>query len=228
MGESISIIIPAYNDEGTISDVVSEAVDVASHLVPDYEVFVINDGSQDGTGRVLETLRLSIPNMRVTHHEFNRGFGATIRELYLGACKEFVFSSPGDGQIRPNELRKLWPYRHDYDLIIGQRQVRNDPWQRRFQSLVYNMLIRLLYGVTIRDVNSVKLFRHSFVDDMALESTTPFVDAELCIRVAKRGGRLGVVPIEHKRREYGRGSGGKLSVIWETFRDAIIMWPRLR
>ncbi|MBC7262825.1 MAG: glycosyltransferase family 2 protein [Chloroflexi bacterium] len=227
MSESISIIIPAYNDEGTVAGVVGEAVDVASHLVSDYEIFVINDGSRDDTGKVLEQLKLTTPNLRVAHHEVNRGFGATIRELYLGACKEFVFSSPGDGQIRPGELRKLWPYRHDYDLIIGQRQIRNDPWQRRFQSLVYNMLIRLLYGVTIRDVNSVKLFRRSFVAGIILESTTPFVDAELCIRVAKQGGRLGVIPIEHKPREYGRGSGGKFSVIWETFRDAIIMWPRL-
>lgn len=113
------------------------------------------------------------------------------------------------------------------DLIIGKRVKRNDPFKRRMQSDVYNFLLRLLYGCSFTDVNSIKLFRRSIMDKITLESQTPFVDAELCVRAAKAGFGVREIAIEHLPRLTQGASGGKFSVIWETFSDLVKMRPRI-
>ena len=78
MEQSVSVIIPAYNDQGTIEEVISEAREVASSLATDYEILVVNDASRDGTGALLDRLAQVDKAIRVIHHETNRGYGATI------------------------------------------------------------------------------------------------------------------------------------------------------
>ena len=109
------------------------------------------------------------------------------------------------------------------DLIIGLRIKRNDPPRRKMQSAVYNFMLRTIYGIKHKDVNSIKLFRRSILDTIDLRSATPFVDAELCIRAGNSGFRVVEIPIEHLPRLSQGASGGKLSVIWETFSDLLKM-----
>ncbi len=228
MRPDLSIIIPAYNDAGSIESVVREAAHVAEGITPRYEVFVVNDASRDSTGEILDKLAHEIRGLRVVHHDVNRGFGWTIRELYLGAQGDLVYSIPGDGQIRASQLPRMLPAAALADMVVGWREIRNDPGRRKRQSYVYNFLIRVLYRVTIGDVNSVKLIHRRVLEGMPLETTSAFVDAELCIRALRRGMTIRGVVIEHMPRQYGTGSGGKSKIILETIRDMFRMWPRLR
>jgi glycosyltransferase involved in cell wall biosynthesis len=228
MRPDLSIIIPAYNDDGSIEGVVREAAYVAEHLTPRYEVFVVDDGSRDATGEILDKLSKEIRGLRVVHHERNRGFGATIRELYLGAQGDLVFSVPGDGQIRASQLRRMLPAAALADLVVGWREIRNDPRRRKQQSYIYNLLIRMLYRVTIGDVNSAKLIHRRVLEGLPLETQSAFVDAELCIRTLRRGMTIRGVVIEHMPRQSGEGSGGKFRMIWDTVKDMLRMWPTLR
>ncbi len=220
---SLSLIIPAYNDETTVGRLITDADGLLHNICRDYEIIVINDGSKDNTLAVLEETAKRIPRMKLINHEVNKGFGATIRELYLGGSKELIFSLPGDYQYHPKELLKMIEGLADGDLIIGKRIKRNDPFKRRMQSHTYNALMRILYGAWFTDVNSIKLFRKSILDTIELVSHTPFVDAELCIRTEKAGFRVREIDIEHLPRESQGASGGKLSVIWETFSDLVTM-----
>jgi glycosyltransferase involved in cell wall biosynthesis len=224
----LSIIIPAYNDAGSIESVVREAAYVSGRITPRYEILVVNDASPDSTGEILDKLALEIPGLRVIHHSRNRGFGYTIRELYLSALGDLVFSIPGDGQIRAAELPKMMPASALADLVVGWREIRNDARRRRRQSYVYNFLIRMLYRVTIGDVNSVKLIHRRVLEGLDLRSTSAFVDAELCIRTLRRGMTIRGVVIEHMPRQFGEGSGGRASVILPTIADMFRMWPVLR
>ena len=226
MSDSISIIIPAYNDEGTIEDVVREAASVAQELTDRYEVVVIDDGSHDATGDILE--RLEEENLRVVHHNPNQGFGPTMRELYGRATEDLLFSAPGDGQIPPRVLGAMMPALEEYDLVVGYRRSRNDPLRRRIQSFVYNSLISILYGVRLRDVNSSKLMKTQILRDISLTSSSAFIEAELCIKAKAAGYRIGEVVIDHLPRRYGEASGSKLHVIWDTLKDAVAMWRTLR
>lgn len=222
---STSVIIPAYNDETTIERLIRDSDELLSKLTPDYEIVCINDGSKDGTLDVLRRVAASLTSLKVIDHPVNQGFGRTIRELYLSGSKELVFSLPGDYQYAPKELIPMSAALDKFDLIIGVRVKRNDPPRRRLQSHVYNFMLRTFYGIKYRDVNSIKLFRRAIMDKIQLRSESPFVDAELVIRADRAGFRVGEVGIEHLPRLSQGASGGKFSVIWETFSDLVRMRP---
>jgi glycosyltransferase involved in cell wall biosynthesis len=224
----LSIVIPAYNDSGSIEGVVREASFVARKVSPRFEILVVNDGSRDSTGEILDKLSRETEGLRVIHHGSNRGFGFTIRELYQSARGELVFSLPGDGQIRAPQLERMLPVAPLADIVVGWREIRNDASRRKLQSYVYNFLIRFLYRVTIGDVNSVKLIHRRVLEGMTLETQSPFVDAELCISALRRGMIIRGVVVEHMPRQFGEGSGGKGRIILETIVDMLRMWPKLR
>lgn len=220
---SLSLIIPAYNDEETVGRLIDDASSILSELCEDFEIVVCNDGSRDGTLEVLESKARSNSHVRVLNHPVNKGFGATIRELYLAGGKDYVFSLPGDYQYAPKELLAMAQGLRTHDFVIGWRVNRNDPPRRKLQSHVYNLMLRVLYGHRHKDVNSIKLFKREILDKIQLLSATPFVDAELCIRAERAGYKVVEIPIEHLPRLTQGASGGKFSVIWETFSDLVKM-----
>jgi glycosyltransferase involved in cell wall biosynthesis len=220
---SVSLVIPSYNDETTIGRLLEDSDALLKQVCRDYEIVVINDGSKDNTLAVLEEAARKNPRIKLINHEVNKGFGETIRELYLSGDKELIFSLPGDYQYAPKELLAMAKGLERNDFVIGLRVKRNDPARRKFQSHIYNTLLRFLYGHRHTDVNSIKLFRKSILDRITLRSHTPFVDAELCIRAERAGFKVVEIPIEHLPRLSQGASGGKFSVIWETFSDLFKM-----
>jgi len=87
----LSIFFPAYNDSGTIASLVITALRTARKLTPDHEVIVVNDGSKDGTADILDELAGLYPQVRVVHHETNRGYGGALRTGFATATRELVF-----------------------------------------------------------------------------------------------------------------------------------------
>lgn len=220
---SVSLIIPAYNDEETVGRLIDDSDAVLSEIASDYEIVVVNDGSRDRTLDVIQGRAAINPHVRVINHEQNKGFGYTIHELYLAGKNDLIFSLPGDYQYAPKEILKMAQGLKKYDFVIGLRVNRNDPPRRKFQSKIYNLMLRVLYGHKHKDVNSIKLFRREIFDHITLQSRTPFVDAELCIRAERAGFKVVEIPIEHLPRMTQGASGGKFSVIWETFSDLFKM-----
>jgi glycosyltransferase involved in cell wall biosynthesis len=220
---SVSLIIPAYNDEETVGRLIDDADTLLSQVCSDYEIVLVNDGSKDRTLSVIQSRVDTNPRVRLINHEHNKGFGYTIRELYLAGNKELIFSLPGDYQYAPKEILQMAKGLRDHDFVIGLRVNRNDPFRRKMQSRVYNLMLRTFYGHKHKDVNSIKLFRRSILDKIELLSYSPFVDAELCIRAERAGFRVIEIPIEHLPRMTQGASGGKFSVIWETFSDLFKM-----
>ena len=216
-------MIPAYNDETTVGRLIDDATVLLNEVCRDYEIIVINDGSKDSTLQVLREIVARNNHVRLVNHEVNRGFGRTIKELYLSGRKDLIFSLPGDYQYAPKELLAMAHGLQEHDFVIGLRVKRNDPWRRKLQSHVYNAMLRLCHGNKHKDVNSIKLFRRQILNRIQLQSSTAFVDAELVIRAEKAGFRVVEVPIEHLPRLSQGASGGKLSVILETFKDLVQM-----
>ena len=220
---SVSLIIPAYNDEETVGRLIDDGDALLSEVCSDYEIIVVNDGSKDRTLEVIQDRADTNPHVKLINHPVNKGFGQTIRELYMAGTKEFIFSLPGDYQYAPKELLAMAEGLKTHDFVIGLRVNRNDPPRRKMQSKVYNLMLRTFYGHRHKDVNSIKLFRKSILERITLQSYTPFVDAELCIRAERAGFKVIELPIEHLPRTTQGASGGKFSVIWETFSDLIKM-----
>jgi len=223
---SLSFCIPAYKDEETITAVVTDAVRVGREIADSFEIIVINDKSPDGMGKVLADLVKKTKELRVITHSVNAGYGGTIRELYYAAKKEWLFTVPGDNQIPVSEIRKLLPACDHADMIVGNRIWRHDPKARLRQSWIYNTLVRFLFRVKVKDVNSVRLMRTSLLKTIKLTKTSAFVDAELIIRAIRAHFRVVNAPIEHLARSGGEtgAGGGKWSTIGPTIADMIGFW----
>lgn len=223
---SITISIPAYNDAPTIGPLIEESILVAAKLTDDYEIFVIDDGSQDETPRLLETLRREIPQLRIRRHPQNLGFGPTIREAYTLPETDWVFFIPGDGQIPPSELLELFPHGKTHDFILGRRKYRNDSWSRKIQSWCYNVLISLIAGRRIQDVNSGGLMQSRVLKGSHFRSKSGFIHAEILLEALRQGASLAEVEIRHEPRRFGVASGNKPRVILATIRDMLIYLAR--
>src|SRR5207248_2162317 len=107
---SLTIFFPAYNDSGTIASLVITARRTAQKLTNDYEIVVVNDGSADATAEIADELARTYPEVRVIHHDGNKGYGGALRSGFLGARKELIFYTDGDAQYDPAELEVLWPH----------------------------------------------------------------------------------------------------------------------
>lgn len=220
---SVSLVIPAYNDRETIGRLIDDGVTLLSEVCDDFEIVVCNDGSRDGTLELITSKAAEDKRIRILNHPVNKGYGATIKELYLTGRKDYIFSLPGDYQFAPKELLAMARGLDTHDFVIGWRVNRNDPPRRKLQSHVYNLMLRIFYGNRHRDVNSIKLFKREILDNIKLVSETPFVDAEICIRTERAGYGVIEIPIDHLPRLTQGACGGKVSVILETFGDLVKM-----
>jgi glycosyltransferase involved in cell wall biosynthesis len=223
---SISLVIPAYNEAVNIEGVVREALEVLAGVTPCFEVLVGNDGSTDGTREILDRIAAAHPRVRVIHTYPNRGVAQTCLELYRKATGDFIAFFPGDGQVRPRELHKLLAGLDRFDLVVGHRRHRRDPWHRKVNAWLWNAASRLLFKVHVRDVDSVKLFPGDLLRTVPVESRSPFMETEILIRARERGLRLGNVEVEHLPRVAGRASGARLGVVLQALGEMGRFWIR--
>src|SRR5512139_2555331 len=104
----LSIFFPAYNDAGTIASLALVAHMTARDLTDDYEVIVVEDGSPDHTGALLDEMARAYPWLKVVHHQKNRGYGGALRSGFAASTKELVFYTDGDAHYDPREMRALF------------------------------------------------------------------------------------------------------------------------
>ena len=154
----ISAFFPAYNDGGTIASMVVSTLMTLRDCADDYEVIVVNDGSADYTGELLDELaRVHAPYLRVIHHPRNRGYGGALRSGFAAARKDWVFYTDGDAQYDPRELRLLvdacLANAGRVDVVNGYKISRNDPWYRLLIGRVYHHVVKLMFGFRLRDVD---------------------------------------------------------------------------
>lgn len=218
---SLSFLIPAYNDESTIEQLIRRAIEVGRSVAENIEVLVVDDASTDDTGKLLDSLEKKHKELRVIHNSINLGYGGAVKLLYYFGKSDWLFSIPGDFQIDPSEVVKLVDRTDQADMILGLRKNRMDTMNRKRQSNIYNTLLRYLFGIPIHDINSVRLMKRSMMQTIRLTTNSAFVDAELAIRSIRMGYTVIEVPIEHKERLGSSGAGGKVSVILPTIGDMV-------
>ncbi len=142
---SLSIVLPAYNEEANIERSVEQCVAVASRLAKQYEVIVVDDGSSDGTRGVVEGLvRHSQNKVRLLSHHTNRGYGAALRTGVTSARYDFVFFTDSDNQFDVSELEYFLPLMDEYEMVTGFRVYRYDTVLRCMLSWIYNRLVGVL------------------------------------------------------------------------------------
>ena len=218
----LSVVLPAFNEELNIERVVRSCVAYLDTRLPDHELLVVNDGSRDRTGEVLDRLTAAIPTLHPQHHPQNRGYGAALRTGFAAARKRFVFYMDGDGQFDIRDLDLLLPLATDEDHIVtGYRIERRDPFIRRLNAKLFGgWLVRIMLNVRVRDLNcAFKLIPKRVLDTITLESTGALINAELYGRAVRHGFGIKEVGVHHYPREAGVQTGAHLSVILRAFYD---------
>jgi len=227
----LSIFFPCHNEEANVERVVSSALELAPRVADDFEVIVVDDGSADRTAEIAEALARENPRVRLVRHERNRGYGAALKTGFASATKEWIFFTDGDGQFDLAELPVLVRLVEDgqCDLAIGYRIKRADPFVRSLNAWLYRCLIRVLFGLQVRDIDcAFKLIRRSVFEKVRLEADGALVSAELLIKAKKAGLTIRETGVHHYPRAAGEQSGAKLSVILRMFRELFRLWRHLR
>jgi glycosyltransferase involved in cell wall biosynthesis len=207
MRDSISVFFPAYNDEHTIEGLVRSVFTVLPECADDYEVIVVNDGSQDGTGAVLDGLRGEFPDrLRVITHERNRGYGGALQTGFANARKDLVFYTDGDGQYNPAELRflvrRMGPAT---GFVNGYKLERNDPWHRVAVGWMYNRFARWVFGIQLRDIDcDFRLIRRSVLEEISIHCTSGTICVELVKKLELCPYLVEEVGVHHYPRRHGQ------------------------
>jgi glycosyltransferase involved in cell wall biosynthesis len=227
---SLSVFFPAYNDAPSLPSLVETTFAVLEEHVSDYEVIVVNDGSHDQTGEVLEELGQRYgPRMRVVTHQQNRGYGGALRSGFEAATKEFVFYTDGDGQYDVGELpRLLERVGLATGLVNGFKLDRHDPAHRVWIGKIYNFCARLLFRIRIRDIDcDYRLIRRSLLNEIHLTSTSGTICVELVRKLELSQCQVVEVGVHHYPRLHGTSQFFRVRSLANTFGQLFMLWVRL-
>ncbi|MGI8998989.1 MAG: glycosyltransferase family 2 protein [Candidatus Limnocylindria bacterium] len=232
----LTFFFPAYNEEENVDETVRRALNEVGLLVDgSIEVLVVDDGSTDRTPEMADALAAADPRVRV-HHQENRGYGGALRAGFANATGDLVCFSDGDLQFDLREMSRLLSRLNDptakpVDAVIGYRIKRRDPPHRIFIAKTYNAIVSVLFGLRVRDIDcAMKMFRREVFDGLPLETDSPFLSAELLIKLRARRVRMAQVGVNHYPRAAGTNTGASFQKILRTFRDIgklrLALWTR--
>ena len=224
--KGLSVFFPAYNDSGTIASLVITALRSARKLTTDFEVIVVNDGSADKTAEILDELARTYPEVRVVHHEQNRGYGGALRTGFATATRELVFYTDGDAQYDPAEMELLWRRLDDsVDVVNGYKISRSDPMHRIIIGRVYHHTVKVLFGLGVRDVDcDFRLIRRAVFDKVHLEKNSGVICLEMMKKITDAGFRIAEVPVHHYHRAHGRSQFFNFRRLFRTGVDVFKLW----
>jgi glycosyltransferase involved in cell wall biosynthesis len=225
----LSVFFPAYNDSGTIASLVITALQTARTLTADFEVIIVNDGSADATPRIADELARTYPEVRVVHHGRNRGYGGALQSGFKAATRDLVFYTDGDAQYDPAEMTRLWDALDEsIDLVNGYKISRSDPFHRIVIGRVYHHVVKLLFGLKVRDVDcDFRLLRRSIFEQVSLEKTSGVICLEMMKKIQDAGFRISEVPVHHYHRAYGRSQFFNFRRLFKTAVDVARLWVAL-
>jgi glycosyltransferase involved in cell wall biosynthesis len=218
----MTIFFPVFNDAPTVERVTKKCLEVLRRVAREGEVIIIDDGSPDDSGAIADALAAEHANVRVIHHPANLGYGRAVQTGLAEARHEWIGFTDGDDEYDALDLVKLVRHIDAYDLIITFRYIKLYSTFRVFVSWAYNKVVRMLFDTRYRDISTgLRLIRRSLAADLELQSSSPFIGAEIAIKSMLKGYRVGEVGIQTFPRSFGHGGTTTPSNIVATIRDML-------
>lgn len=226
---SLSVILPAYNEEELIANTVTNIMSVLTTWMQDFEVIVVNDGSKDRTGEIVARLEAYDRRIRLINHPVNQGYGAALVTGFEFVTKDMAFFMDSDGQFDIHDLARFFPLIEEYGAVIGYRIHRQDTWMRKLNAWSWKQLVGFIFHVHARDIDcAFKLFRAEFFRANRLETRGAMINAEILYKLARAGYTYTEVGVQHLPRLAGKATGAKLKVILRALGEMFIYAEKWR
>lgn len=230
--EELSVFFPAYNEEANIENTVKKAVGVLEKVAKKWEIIVVNDGSSDSTGEIVEKLIEAEPRIKMITYTPNRGYGAALKSGFYNSCYEWIAFTDADGQFDFAEITKFFERQRqtEADAVIGYYLRRAVPFYRILGSGLWELTVFLLFGLRAKDIDcGFKLLRKKVIDEIPkLEAERgPFISSELLIKAKKKGFKIVEIGVHHYPRKAGKSTGASLKVILSGLGDLIRLKRKL-
>jgi dolichol-phosphate mannosyltransferase len=200
----LSVVMPAYNEEGAIDAAVKEVQALIFDQMPASELVVVNDGSRDRTGEILDELAARDRRIRVIHQP-NGGHGRALRTALDAACGEYLFLIDSDRQIPLEAFAEMWKVGQGRDGVFGVRVKRQDPRVRLLLTRIVRRSLHLLFKVQLRDANvPFKLLRRSvWVEARELIPENTLAPSIFLAIIGRRRHDIVDCEVPHKERRTG-------------------------
>jgi glycosyltransferase involved in cell wall biosynthesis len=198
-----SLVIPFYQEAGSVASVVPAACSVLAGIDPDYEAILVDDGSTDGTGRELDRIAAHNPHCRVLTLPGNQGQAAALYTGLLEARGEIILTMDGDGQNDPKDFPALLTLleQRQLDVACGWRRERHDSRLRRVMSALANAVRGRVLRDGLHDAGcQLRVFRRTVLPTL---QPSPLLQAFLPAMAVAAGLRIGELPVLHHPRRHG-------------------------
>lgn len=239
---SISVFVPVYNERESVRSVAEEISGYLQSHFSDYEILLItSEASRDGTNGIAHDLSQKILNLRVASRGNDVSYAGALRTGFKSSKKELIFFTDGDRQFDIHELDLLLAQIERYDVVTGYKIKRNDPLMRIWMSALYNVTMRALFGLKLRDINcAFKLYHRRVIEavDFLPQLTQGVINVEVYLSALQKGYTIGEVGVHHFHRLHGFadsevGRRGKIiafvrpRIIWGFLKDTYKLWRKI-
>lgn len=221
---SVSVIIPAFNEEAIIKNAVQSAYDILQSAKADFEIIVINDGSTDSTANILNEHFSNQQKIIVLHKTLNDGFGGAIRSGVKLSKKQFIFCVPTDSPLTVALYDAFSSNAFKADILVSyRRQKLGYSIQKHINSKVYHLLVSVLFNMNLRDYNWIHMYNRKIFDTgkIKIEYKGIFMLAEILIKAQRAGFTFYEFEVEQTERLTGIATASKISAIVKTLIEII-------
>lgn len=227
---SLTIAIPAFNEELTLGPVIQEALAVGKKSAKKFELLLVDDGSTDTTGKIMDRYSKKHTEITVLHHATNLGFTGAIKSCYEKSSCAWVFLAPADGQIYLSDLTLFIDKTKHTDVVIGYRKTRPEALLRKLNSYIFHTLYRSLFGITLKEISTAILWKKSFLDKITITANprSAMVQAEALYKAKLLGATFAQVPVPYYARKAGVAHGTDPRMILQTLKEMVRLWWEMK
>lgn len=224
---NISVVVPVYNEEGNLPTLIPKLVQVLNPLGLSYEMIFVDDGSSDGSRRILREMASQYPSLRIIGLKENRGLSTALLAGMKEVRGDTIVTLDSDLQNDPEDIPRLLSYLDRYDMATGWRQKRDDPWLRRISSRIANVIRNRLSGEKIYDsACTLRAFKRECIKEIPVFNG---MHRFLSTLVKMNGYRIIEVPVLHHSRKFGKSKYNIRNRVLRSFIDLLgVRWMKGR
>ncbi|MCK5566084.1 MAG: glycosyltransferase family 2 protein [Planctomycetes bacterium] len=226
---SISVFFPCYNEFANIKPLVIKSLSTIERISSDFELILVDDGSVDGTSKLIDDLAAKYAEVKAIHHTANSGYGAALQTGFRAASKDLVFYTDGDAQFNIADLPDILPLIQRCDIVSCFRINRQEGPLRKLNAWCWGRLVCFLFGLHLRDVDcAFKLYKREIFDNIRMKSTGALIDAEILARASKKGYTIMQAGVRHYPRTAGAQTGANIKVVARAFIELFKLFREIR